>query len=111
MGWIMAKRILTVLTAVLAAAALMLAAPAQAAPAMCSDHSDHSDWAFGPKGSTYVTGCGGDSGPDYANNAQIPTIGEVSGVVDADGTHGEWTDSVHADDVRDSPVFVPANRG
>lgn len=100
----MAKRILTVLTAVLAAVAIALAAPAQAGPDMCG----------GP--SPYITACEGGSGPDHQNNSMTPNISEVAGVTDADGihgvmdadaTHGEWSDSVHADDVRDSALFAP----
>jgi hypothetical protein len=98
-----------ILAALIAASALTLgtAGVAQAAPAMCNGHSNHDGWAFGPDGSKYITACGGDSGPDAQNNAQIPHVVEAGGITDADGTQGEWSNSVHADVVRDSPVFAP----
>jgi hypothetical protein len=65
------------IAALIAASALSFATAgvAQAAPAICSGHSDNgSEWGM-PPGNKYVTACGGDSGPDaLGNNATAPHI-------------------------------------
>jgi hypothetical protein len=71
------KRMKKIIAALIAAGTLIPAAAgvAEAGPPMCSGHSDHDSWANGPKGSEYVTACGGDSGPDATgNNATAPSV-------------------------------------
>lgn len=68
------KKIL--IAAVIGLAPLTGAAVAHAGPALCGNHAEHDGQAFGNgPGTTYVTACGGDSGPDaFGNNATAPSV-------------------------------------
>lgn len=115
------------MAATLFAAAAIWGAPAAAAtPDMCAGHADYADLPNGAGfGNTYITACGGDGGPDYANNAQTPDVdsgpqGGVdsvaspsdSGYVDS-GSNDETQnqkdeDGIQGhDNVRTSPLYVP----
>lgn len=114
------------ITTALFASALFMAPVAQANPDLCSGHTEPNSTLLHQK---YITACGGDSGPDYANNANTPDVdtaperarepAEVmppssTKYVDA-GTSDESQD-IHDEDgiqghdnVTKSPLYVPEN--